>query len=580
MTSSRRDTELATRTRAVLDAAAGHVFGTEPGRLAAELYDVLARTTDDADRARVAAALARCWVYGGHADRAAVFADEALARAEKTEDPELIADCLDAVLAANWGPDELALRQQTAGRLDDVSAHVLDPEARLRGHLWGLQIGWETLRVPVIQRQLRALESLAEESPRARFFAASRRWMYDHVRGVQRADLIGIAESAAAEAGLPDGWMVTSLMRGYSALHTGDSKTVAEALELMEEFARSEGVTEVATEAAAVWALAGRPDRAQVLLEELGPDVLETLPRDVNYLLNLQCVLEAALAVHNEELVRTAVRLLTPYGNRAVLNAGAVYFHGVTDDTLARAAALTGDVEQAGLLRTRALQTYLRIGATWWHDRLQSQAEVPAEAVVHFHLSHDGLWLIGASPGRPMRALRGFDYLQRLLAQPGQTVSAVDLMTGGAATVIQSDSGPRLDRQAAAAYRQRLTDLASELAEANDWADLARAESLAAEREALLSELSSAEGLGGRSRATGSTAERARVAATKAITAAITRIEAVDPALATHLRDAVRTGTDCSYRPRPDDRLTWLLSNQAAAGGVKMPNWLPDGSRR
>ena len=93
----------------------------------------------------------------------------------------------------------------------------------------------------------------------------------------------------------------------------------------------------------------------------------------------------------------TAVRLLTPYENRAVVNAGAVYLHGVTDDTLARAAALTGDVEQAELLRTRALQTYLRIGATWWHDRLQSQAEVPAEAVVHFHLSHDGLWLIGAS---------------------------------------------------------------------------------------------------------------------------------------------------------------------------------------
>jgi hypothetical protein len=576
VTSSRRDTEVAARTRAVLDAAAGHVFGTEPGRLAAELYDVLARTTDDADRARVAAALARCWVYGGHADRAAAFADEALAHAEKTGDAELVADCLDAVLAANWGPDELALRRRTAGRLDQVSAHVLDPEARLRGHLWGLQVGWETLRVPVIQRQLRALELLAEESPRARFFATTRRWMYDHVRGVPRAELIEVAEGAAEEAGLADGWMVTSVMRGYTAVHAGDWTTAVEIIEKMEEFGRSEGVTEVTAEAASVWALLGRPERAQLLLEQLGPDVLETLPRDVNYLLNLQCVLDAALAVGNEELVRTAVRLLTPYANRAVLNAGAVYFHGVTDDTLARAAALTGDLEQAGLLRARALQAYLRIGATWWHDRLQRQSDVPNDVrgfaarvgvdrahsgPVHFHPAHDGLWLIGPSPGQPMRALRGFDYVQRLLAQPGQTLSAVDLVTGGAATVIQSDTGPRLDRQAAAAYRQRLTDLASELAEANDWADLARVESLAAEREALLSELSSAEGLGGRTRATGSTAERARVAATKAITTAITRIEAVDPALATHLRDAVRTGSDCTYRPRPDDRRTWLLSS-------------------
>jgi hypothetical protein len=354
---------------------------------------------------------------------------------------------------------------------------------------------------------------------------------------------------------------VTSLMRGYTALHAGDSATVVEVVEKMEEFARSEGITEVAAEAAAVWAFVGRPERAQILLEQLGADVVETLPRDVNYLLNLQCILEAALAVGDEELVRTTARLLTPYENRAVVNAGAVYFHGVTDDTLARAAALTGDVDLAEQLRTRALQTYLRIGATWWHNRLQAPDDVPVESVIHFHPSRDELWLIGSGPGRAMRALRGFDYLRRLLGQPGQAVSAVDLVTGGAATVIQSDSGPRLDRQAAAAYRQRLADLAAELAEADDWADLARVESLTAEREALLAELGSAEGLGGRPRATGSTAERARVAATKAITTAITRIEAVDPTLATHLRDAVRTGTDCTYRPRPHDHPTWRLAD-------------------
>jgi hypothetical protein len=560
---SRSDTELAARTRAVLDAAAGHVFGTEPGRLAAELYDVLVRTTEDADRARVAAALARCWVYGGHADRAAPFADEALAHAERSGDPELIADCLDAVLAAHWGPDELGLRQTTATRLDEVSAHVLDPGARLRGHLWSLQVGWETLRLPVIQRQLRALESLAEESPRARFFAASRRWMYDHVRGVEgRTDeLISDAAAASAAAGLADGWMVTGVMRCYTALHAGDVATAAEVVELMEEFARSEGVTEVAAEAASVWALLGRPERAKALLEQLGADVLDTLPRDVNYLLNLQCVLEAALAVGDEELVRTAARRLAPYENRPVVNAGAVYFHGVTDDTLARAAAMTGDPERAERLRTRALTTYLRIGATWWYDRLQTSGSTSGESVVHFCPSHDGLWLIGSDSGRPMRAVRGFDYLHRLLAQPGQTISAVELVTDGAATVIQSDSGPQLDRQAAVAYRQRLTQLAAELGEAQDWADLGRVEALIGEREALLAELGSAAGLGGRQRATGSTAERARVAATKAIATAITRIETVEPTLAAHLRDAIRTGTDCTYRPRPDDQRTWLLSN-------------------
>ena len=59
----RAEGDLAGWTRAVLGAVSGYVFGAEPGRLPAQLYDVLVRTTDDADRARIAAALARCWVW-------------------------------------------------------------------------------------------------------------------------------------------------------------------------------------------------------------------------------------------------------------------------------------------------------------------------------------------------------------------------------------------------------------------------------------------------------------------------------------------------------------------------------------
>jgi threonine dehydrogenase-like Zn-dependent dehydrogenase len=43
--------------------------------------------------------------------------------------PELLADCLDAALAAHWGPDDLQARVELAGRLDEVAAHVLDPAA-------------------------------------------------------------------------------------------------------------------------------------------------------------------------------------------------------------------------------------------------------------------------------------------------------------------------------------------------------------------------------------------------------------------------------------------------------------------
>src|SRR5690242_9951538 len=101
-------------TRAVLGAASVHVFGVEPGKLPAQLYDVLARTTDDTDRARLGAALSRCWSYAGYPVRGAGFADEAVERAQRTGDPGLIADCLDAALAAHWGPDELQVRRDLA----------------------------------------------------------------------------------------------------------------------------------------------------------------------------------------------------------------------------------------------------------------------------------------------------------------------------------------------------------------------------------------------------------------------------------------------------------------------------------
>ena len=53
---------------------------------------------------------------------------EAVADAERTNQPELLADCLDAALACNWGPDELEVRVRLAARLDEVAAHVLDAE--------------------------------------------------------------------------------------------------------------------------------------------------------------------------------------------------------------------------------------------------------------------------------------------------------------------------------------------------------------------------------------------------------------------------------------------------------------------
>jgi hypothetical protein len=567
ITRCRTGGDLSGWTRAALGAASVYVFGTEPGKLPAQLYDVLVRTTDDADRAQVAAALARCWVYAGQASRAMPFADEAVERARCVAAPDLLADCLDAALAAHWGPDELDTRAELANRLDDVAAHLLDPNARLKAHLWGLQVGCETLDVQAIHRHMRALEHLGEESTRALFFAASRRLMLDLLRGRTdtAAHLISLATQASEQASLPDAWMVVEAMKGYAAVQSGEAAICATVAAECEDFALAEGATAVCAEAAYLWLGAGQLDRVRTLVDTFHGPVLDELPRDVNWLLTLQCLLEAALAVGDREIVEHAARLLAPYVGRAVFNAGAVMFHGLTSDTLARATAALGDPGTARQLREQALATYERLGASWWRDRLQTWAPHPASSSsetvppVRLHPVADGLWLIGPEPAAvPVRALRGYTYLRELLRRPGQPVSAFDLVTAGAG-VVQPGLGDVLDRQALDAYRRRLGDIDHDLLEAQEWSDTGRVQALRAERDALVDELTAATGLGGRTRTSGSNHERARVAATKAINTAIARITTVNAPLGQHLRTAIRTGLQCSYEPRAEDELTWIL---------------------
>lgn len=70
-----------------------------------------------------------------------------------------------------------------------------------------------------------------------------------------------------------------------------------------------------------------------------------------------------------------------------------------------------------------------------------------------------------------------------------------------------------------------------------------------------MEQLAAATGLGGRSRRTRGTAERARTAVTWRIRAAIRRVEELHPELGRHLRHAVRTGTWCSYQP--EQAVSW-----------------------
>ncbi|MBW3575902.1 MAG: hypothetical protein KY450_13870 [Actinobacteria bacterium] len=107
-----------------------------------------------------------------------------------------------------------------------------------------------------------------------------------------------------------------------------------------------------------------------------------------------------------------------------------------------------------------------------------------------------------------------------------------------------------LDHRAVTQYRQRLRDLDEELDEAERHADSARAEQVAGERDALIEQLTTAFGLAGRPRTSGSDPdERLRKAVSARVKATIDRVEALHPVLGRHLRCSVRTGYWCSYEP-------------------------------
>jgi hypothetical protein len=162
----------------------------------------------------------------------------------------------------------------------------------------------------------------------------------------------------------------------------------------------------------------------------------------------------------------------------------------------------------------------------------------------------------------PLRDAKGLRDLAILLAAPGRDVAATELAAGAASAAAAGlaalGADPVLDDQARAAYRTRLARLDEELAEADTHGDIERSARLAAERDALIGELTSATGLGGRPRRLGDAAERARTTVTARIRDAIGRIERVHPELGRHLRASIVTGARCSYRPA--ETVRWGIS--------------------
>lgn len=159
--------------------------------------------------------------------------------------------------------------------------------------------------------------------------------------------------------------------------------------------------------------------------------------------------------------------------------------------------------------------------------------------------------------------LKGFRYLERLLADPGREFHVLDLVSldqGDAEErrEVPPQAGiPVLDDEARDAYRRQLADVEADIEEARANNDLGRQELAEHDRDYLVAALSSALGLAGRARTTGSTAERARTSVARSLRYALQRLEEANPVIAGHLDRALKTGTYCSYHPDPLTPVRW-----------------------
>ncbi|UCM88989.1 AAA family ATPase [Streptomyces marincola] len=213
-----------------------------------------------------------------------------------------------------------------------------------------------------------------------------------------------------------------------------------------------------------------------------------------------------------------------------------------------------GDADTARALLREAEEEAARLGLRHIEEQAATALAAPHEPRRTDEFRFDGsVWTLRYA-GRTVHLpdAKGLRDLWRLIGQPGQDIAAGRLLDpAGEAPLYGGD--PVLDDEAKARYRRHLEQLDDEVDRAAARGDAARAAELDRERAALLTELRTAAGLGGRTRRLGDEAERARKTVTARIRDTLRRLDTRHPELAAHLRASVSTGTMCAYRPPPDE---------------------------
>ncbi|MGW7221526.1 AAA family ATPase [Streptomyces sp. NPDC054826] len=546
-------------------------------------------------RARVLARLARELLSDPSDTRRPALTEEALSLARRSGSPGTIAEVLDSRLHALWDPAAAHERLETAAEIITQARLAGDIAAERRGLMWRFTALTELGDLTAAEAALTSYARTGELSGDAETLAVvtARQSMLAAIRGrlEEAASLASEVERLGRRAGMVDTARLTGSLRGGISTLRGDWESTLAPWQALAR--RLPGHFFSATAARAL-AESGRLDEAELELERLLPSVLAgSGPRWLGAVADLAVVASRSRTTDAARHLHTA---LLPYRGRLVVWGGANTVTGPVDHYLGLLSAHLGDLDRAIADFDAAHTWESRNGTLPWlaqtlaaraeallarqgqgdavrarddQDRARSIAQrlgmrgllaALAPAGDTWRLTRvDGGWLLEAgSESARLSDTRGMGHLRSLLAAPGQDIPALDLAAGGRG-LRAPDGDPVLDAAALAGYRKRLAQLDQALDAADRAGDVDRARDVHRERNAIVAELRRAGGLGGRVRAISAEAERARVSATRALWAAVKRIEAAAPLAGAHLRASLRSGRTFCYRPAAGGPDRWQV---------------------
>jgi hypothetical protein len=520
-----------------------------------------------------------------------------LAEVRAAEDPVALAEALSLAHHCLLGPDKVALRRELAAELVRVSFRTERRSDRLMGLLWQTVDAYAAgdLHAGRLLGELR--DELRERDHAAVGFVVSAIDVMLAIRAGrldEAESLAAVCAASGAAAGdidaewWPGGQLVT--IRWYQG-------RLPELLPMLHDRVHSPALSAVDNSTLVALAVAAalhgdRPAAASglaALRSHTGPGRdLASLPRGSSWLVTMNGIAETAYLLGDADAAREAYDLLLPCADLPMVGGLGVTCFGSTHQALGIAALTMRHLDLAVEHLTVAVQHNLALphwpALAFSRQRLAQARQLRARAgdaaqtrreldtaraeaaTLGVALPGDGgSDAAGTAIVTCERAGRGWRFalagrrvvvensigmmhLAVLIGNPRQEVTATDLVAGVASITGHDEAGQQvLDAEAIASYRGRLRRIDEELGTLTPGSDTER--TATAEREWLVAQIARATGLGGRPRSFPDDRERARVAAGKAIRRAIARVTEADAVIGEHLRQAIRTGTRCSYWP-------------------------------